>query len=374
MRFALLALAMSASFGTAAETPPATNSDAANAIAAVAAKATITNTVWTYQDLVAHLRDPIVADGRTKNPDHIQAIYCGSRESRVAKMLVAGDIDAAGIPVTILASDDLVSNPMTGRQLAGAKLFSIYGGAPGSIVFVDSEGIPIPMANLPHLLHTNDKRIIEAHFSYFSGAYHKRMSFGDYVNAVGAAAAIQAAQKRMDQGFLGQVLVPATPIISGTTADGRSWNPWENPGVVHVVTADPTGRAFRAQLANVLAGAPQVNAKVVVVLPTGTDITSFASSLAKPVTFVFASISDILRMGPTPRLIVTTGIPPAGTGQGCEIWGYLPFELLAMQLGLEVKATSIPDKDMPVGETDQGTMPSVRQAPHPADPTGRDAR
>ena len=344
----------------AAEETPSPQRDAARAIAAVVAAYTVNNAIWTYQELIEQLRAPQGEDGRTRNPDHIMAIYCGSRASRVVTMLAAGDLDAVGIPVCVIGSEDLVPNPWTNRTIAGARLFSLYGGAPGSIVFIDRDGVPIPMANLPHLLHSNSKQIIESHFTYFSGGHHKRMAFADYVNAVGADQAIKAAQRRMDQGFLGQMLAPATPIFSGTLADGQPWNAWEKPGVVHLVTADVTGRAFRAQLANVLAGAPQVNAKIAIVVPSGSDLTALAAVISQPVTFIFAPQSEILRLGPSPRLVVTTGLPPAGTGHGCEIWGYLPFELLAMQLGMDIKATTVPDKDMPVGETDMGSMPTPR--------------
>ncbi len=305
--------------------------------------------VMSYTELMASIRS-----GSLAGPS---AIYCGSVQNRLVQMVLSKQIRQHGIPLAVLAAKEQVLNPFTGKLTDGENLYGLYNGSPGTLVFIDREGLPIPSATLAHLIHCNHARIIDAHFSFFGTGSVGVMTPEQYFHAVGVAKDIEDAKVRFFNGFLGRFLTPQIPTVVGRTAGGETWNPWEKPGVIHLITADVTGRAFVAQLSNAISVSAKLGAPLAVTMPPGSDLSPLLRGA--PVAQVFAEREEILRLGPTPRLVITGGLPPKGAGRGVEIWGFVPVELLGKLLKKPVTADVLSDPDLPVGETDFGVLPAV---------------
>ena len=307
--------------------------------------------IVTYAELMSGIRA-----GTQVGPS---AIYCGSTASRFMQMAIAGKIRLHGVTLAILSAKEQVANPFTGRLTNGEQLYSLYNGSTGTLIFINQDGMPIYGANLPHVLHCNHTKIIEAHFSYIGTGSAAVMTSEQFFNAVGVAKDVEESRIRFANGFLGRFITPQMPSTEGMTIGGEIWQAWNKPGTIHIITADVTGRAFVAQFHNAVSVAMKLGAPLAVIMPVGSDLSPLLSGGTHPIVQVFAQRQDILANGPTPRLVITGGLPPQGAGRGVEIWGFVPMELLGQLLKKAVTADVLTDPDMPVGETDFGDIPRV---------------
>lgn len=293
-----------------------------------------------------------IAMVRSGSAPSVLTIYCGGVENSILKLLKERR-EWDGVPLVVVTAKETTRSPISGQQVTGQDIWNLYFAAAGTFVLVDHNGHPIPLAHVPQTLHGGDPDIVTAHLTYFLEKHVEKMSFPEYVKAIGLSEKLRIAALRFKHGFFGRVLTPMDRVVRGVLSDGEVWDPWEQPGRATIISERPFGAATKNLVESLMAHRQSVGAPTLIV-PAGADLASIHS--AYPEAIIAVADLSAIRVSVSPRLVITTGLPPHGHGRGIEIWGWFPFSAFAHRFGF----TPVPvlsDPDLPIGELDAGIMP-----------------
>src|SRR3954465_1287383 len=93
--------------------------------------------------------DDLLGELRSSARHGPTAVYLGSADNHLPRLVAAGAIDTAGIPFVVVGATAEVRNPLTDRPISGARLAAFFAATAGTVVFLDEDGLPIPQLAIP---------------------------------------------------------------------------------------------------------------------------------------------------------------------------------------------------------------------------------
>jgi hypothetical protein len=285
--------------------------------------------------------------------------YFGWVEDRVPAMVHERFLKMGGKPFVIIPPEQLVPHPITRRPVLGADLAKACGAGPGTLLAVDRDGMPLTGSGLSMLTHGGDPYPLQVWSMFYGSDAFLQTSWPDFIRLMDAKPLIQQMIAVEARGFRGRNLIPTDAIPKGKSSQG-AWDIWDHPGTIHLVSHAPTGRAFRMLLSEVTQVAATLNRPVALVIPFNTskqDVQDLIITAQSAVTIVISD-SPSLSSAPSPRVVISGGMPPRGNGQTLEFWGYIPASVLVRQLGFEPPVTT--PMNIPLGEVDAGPFPDMK--------------
>ncbi len=293
------------------------------------------------------------------------AVYLGSPDNKLPRLLAVGAIATLDIPVVVLRSGDQVRNPMTDRLVGGDRLQNFFGASAGTLLFLDGDGMPIPQLSIPQAMHGNDAELFALYFSYVAGAHYKAMSIAEYCRALGKDQVVLRALRRVKSGFSGrefaadEALPKARNHVSGEAVDA-----WADPGVFHIYTAAADGRVFLAQVNEIERAFGRLNPRFTLIVPEGEE-PDMARLPGVRCVLAHAARSELLRLGASPLTIITAGGPDAHARKGIRLDGFQPADVIAKLVGLPLADLALVDRDIPYGEMDEVAASAIETAAPP---------
>ncbi|MBA3845641.1 MAG: hypothetical protein H0X45_03225 [Planctomycetes bacterium] len=295
-----------------------------------------------WDEIVSGLRD-----GTATGPF---AIYLGSADNRLPRLIADGAIDTAGVIFVVVPAGGSVRSPISDRPVPGARLHAFFAATAGTVIFLDVDGLPIPQLSIPQAMHGDDAELFAAYFAYVAGGHHRAMSIAEYCRALGKEQAIVRAVKRVQSGFSGRELKPGEAVLTARNhLTGETVDPNANPGVFHVYSSDARGRVFLAQIAEIHRAFAALDPQITLIVPDGDEPPlDILPDGIRPV-LAHASRAAIERHGPSPHIVVSGGGDPA---HGVRLDGFQPADALARLIGLPLTDLSLVDRDIPYAEVD----------------------
>jgi hypothetical protein len=286
------------------------------------------------------------------------AVYLGSPDNRLPRLLAAGAIATLDIPVVVLRSGDQVRNPMTDRLVGGERLQNFFGASAGTLLFLDADGMPIPQLSIPQAMHGNDPELFTLYFGYVAGAHYKAMSIAEYCRALGKDQVVLRALRRVKNGFSGREFAADEALLKARNhVSGESVDPWADPGVFHIYTADAAGRVFRAQVNEIERAFGRLNPRFTLIVPDGEE-PDMARLPGVRCVLAHAARADLLRLGASPLTIITAGGPDPHARKGIRLDGFQPADVVAKLVGLPLADLALVDHDIPYAEMDEVAAPA----------------
>jgi len=299
---------------------------------------------------------------RSSKPLHT-IVYVGHKETKIMRLITAADWQPAGMQLTRITADEMVTNPFTNRKIRGAQFIAFFAGiiqdyAAGSFFFLDENGILVPNLVLPYLMHRNRLPVVQLYAEYSKSGVAGKMSMVEFatLNGQGEIArtlALELAQKQHENlNWMLKSYGKDDPFLIAMLENGQAVNPKQDTALF-VVTKDPSGLAFTAQVSEMWRKLTVVTEQgaapppLIIIGPAGAqypalDLMGIRYRRA-------TATQDMLRPLATPMIMIPSD---GGERLAQAITGFMPGEVLAMSLNIPVQDRTALNPDVPIGEVD----------------------